>query len=613
MEKGFGENAKLSLVAGLATLALILASTAILAADVGKTSLPVPPAITPPSVSPTSLIKKTGIAKLSPFLNQAYNTRHRTGPIQDPSTMGSMITGGSLVKIAVECKPGKAGIVASLVESLGGVLDSTYRDLVFATFPIDKLPSLASSNDLRWVRTPYRKDPEAVTEGAAIHGAVDAHAKGFIGQGTKVGVLDCGGFSGYSSLLGTDLPAGVTVWNGGESGDPVGSDIHGAACAEIVYDMAPGAAMYLAYDATEADYYNAIDWLVAQGVDIISYSCGWTGPYPNDGAGLPYNPVNEKASEARANGVLFVSSAGNNAWNDNYQAFFSDDGSGFHYFGSGFTWVNPVYIYTSGAYITLTWNDWPADPTASGSTQDYDLLLFDGTVTLVASSVNTQNGTIGQIPFEEIYFEPPADGWYYLAILKWNATGDQFLNLRKSQSGSFYYHNAETSIGVPGESPNVLAAGAIFWNGLALESFSSRGPTLGPGGAPSGGYLKPDLVAADGVSTESYGLSDGLDWESFGTGFFGTSASCPHAAGAAAVVLSMRPGYSADALENVLLSSAVDMGAQGPDNEYGYGRILIEVVQAIPALSEYGILLFSLFAAGIGAWLLRKRRRAAES
>src|SRR5947207_14401248 len=37
---------------------------------------------------------------------------------------------------------------------------------------------------------------------------------------------------------------------------------HGTACAEIVYDMAPGATLYLVNFTTEVDLGNAINWLV---------------------------------------------------------------------------------------------------------------------------------------------------------------------------------------------------------------------------------------------------------------------------------------------------------------------------------------------------------------
>jgi len=113
-----------------------------------------------------------------------------------------------------------------------------------------------------------------------------------------------------------------------------------------------------------------------------------------------------------------------------------------------------------------------------------------------------------------------------------------------------------------------------YWSSMGLEVFSSRGPTLGPGGDPTGGLLKPDLAAADAVSSVTYGPTDGQPFPA-GTGFFGTSAACPHVAGGAALLLEADPTLDADDLEAQLLASATDMGVAGPDNDYGAGMMML--------------------------------------
>ncbi|HEY52784.1 MAG TPA: S8 family serine peptidase, partial [Caldilineae bacterium] len=85
-----------------------------------------------------------------------------------------------------------------------------------------------------------------------------------------------------------------------------------------------------------------------------------------------------------------------------------------------------------------------------------------------------------------------------------------------------------------------------------LEPFSSQGPT-------SDGRMKPNLVAYDGVSTESYGNSNGAPFVSGGVGFFGTSAAAPHVAGAAAMIMQHHPAWSDDQVRGFLESSAIDM------------------------------------------------------
>ena len=77
--------------------------------------------------------------------------------------------------------------------------------------------------------------------------------------------------------------------------------------------------------------------------------------------------------------------------------------------------------------------------------------------------------------------------------------------------------------------------------------------------------VKPDLMGPDRVDTLSYGP----------VGFPGTSASGPHVAGAAAVVWSANPTWTAAQVRAFLEGSALDMGAPGKDNVYGHGRLAL--------------------------------------
>jgi hypothetical protein len=389
--------------------------------------------------------------------------------------------------------------------------------------------------------------------------------------------MDCGGFSGYQGLLGSELPTTITLWQGG-SGDPVGSNVHGTGCAEIVHDMAPAAELFFAHDDTEADFYAAVDWFIAHDVDIVSYSCGWLGEFPFDGSGAPHNTINAKVEEAREAGILWVNSAGNAADNDAYNGTYQQiPGYPWHSFDGD--WSNGLFSWSGYGYgVHLTWDDWPADPATSGSSQDYSLELWywNGSAwVVVASSNNPQNGGVGQLPYEYLEFTPQIDEWYWVVINKVNTTRDCFLNLRKSPNGGFIHFNSDRSVTVPADSAAAVSVGAVHWNGHGLEPFSSQGPTLGPGGTPEGGLLKPDLVAADAVDTVTYGLSDGGPWPD-GDGFFGTSAACPHVAGAAALLLEANPASTADLLAAQLRAFALDMGPAGADTMYGHGLLHVD-------------------------------------
>jgi subtilisin family serine protease len=100
---------------------------------------------------------------------------------------------------------------------------------------------------------------------------------------------------------------------------------------------------------------------------------------------------------------------------------------------------------------------------------------------------------------------------------------------------------------------------------FALESYSSQGPTFGPGGTCTGGSVKPDIASYANVSTVSYGAGV----------FNGTSAATPHVAGAAALVRQAYPNYTVAQLQQFLETNAMDLGTAGKDNLFGAGRLYL--------------------------------------
>ena len=145
-----------------------------------------------------------------------------------------------------------------------------------------------------------------------------------------------------------------------------------------------------------------------------------------------------------------------------------------------------------------------------------------------------------------------------------------------SASGGIFGHPA---------APGVLAVGAIAADDPGnddIEPFSDQGPVeiYHPNRETR---QKPDITAIDGVAITGAG--------GFSNPFFGTSAASPHAAGIAALVMQAErkanPGgsksYIAGLVFNALRDTAVDVGAAGFDNVYGYGR-----VDALAAIASTG-------------------------
>jgi subtilisin family serine protease len=170
-------------------------------------------------------------------------------------------------------------------------------------------------------------DP-VTSEGVEVIGAGKWQAAGYTGQGMKIGILDQG-FDGYRDLLGRELPASVKVKSfvPGIEIDQTGVS-HGAAVAEVIHDVAPDAELYLVcYDGGDVSMGNAVEWLLQQGVHIISHSAGGLAA-PMDGTGRD----GELVKLAADNGALWINSAGNNG-TQHYRAAFTDtNNDGVHEF-----------------------------------------------------------------------------------------------------------------------------------------------------------------------------------------------------------------------------------------------------------------------------------------
>jgi subtilisin family serine protease len=93
-----------------------------------------------------------------------------------------------------------------------------------------------------------------------------------------------------------------------------------------------------------------------------------------------------------------------------------------------------------------------------------------------------------------------------------------------------------------------------------------------------GAYV--DLAApGEGVYT--------TDWNQSYASVSGTSYAAPMAAGVAALVMAANPALNAAQVEQILFSTAVDLGAVGKDVHFGHGRIdAAAAVQAALAMAE---------------------------
>ncbi|MBK9292846.1 MAG: S8 family serine peptidase [Oligoflexia bacterium] len=181
---------------------------------------------------------------------------------------------------------------------------------------------------------------------------------------------------------------------------------------------------------------------------------------------------------------------------------------------------------------------WISDPDSNPQTNDAPAL--------VSNSWGGGNPSAGMDPSENPYCRA-VDGWVKLGILPVFAAGN---------SGS----GAKT-VNLPGGCPAALTVGATDSNDQ-IASFSSRGPAVWK----TGSMIKP-TVSAPGVAVLS--SVPGGKYKSYS----GTSMATPHTAGLATLVYQTNPNINVEAVTKLLTTGAVDLGAQGNDNDYGFGRI----------------------------------------
>ena len=201
---------------------------------------------------------------------------------------------------------------------------------------------------------------------------------------------------------------------------------------------------------------------------------------------------------------------------------------------------------------------------------------------MLSSSTDTQDGT--QDPIEYISSPCSADReGARIVIVKKPGSADRSPRLNTggkleiATSGQTYGHwAAQDVVGVAAvDVADAGGAGGVFNGTESVERFSSDGPRrmfseangtpITPGNFSSTGgrvLQKPDLAAADGVSTSTPGFST----------FYGTSAAAPHAAGIAALMLEASCGPSQ--------VTPSELRAVNPLYE---GREAVEVVPLDPA------------------------------
>ncbi|AXE17380.1 hypothetical protein DR864_06365 [Runella rosea] len=511
------------------------------------------------------------------------------------------------------------------------VITST-KFTVTVSVPVSQLNDLETLQELRKAEPEYKPSHGAVVSqgDTAMKSQLARVTYGVNGAGVKVGVLSDsynrlgGAATGVANgeLPGPGNPNGFT--NPVEllaEGPALFTSDEGRAMIEIVHDVAPGAtkAFATAFVGGQAGFANNIialkDATCKVIVDDVFY---FAEPFFQNGV------IAQAVNTVNAAGVTYFSLAGNHA-RTAYANNFRAGSFRFPLLTSGMVPAHnfaapgdpDVYLLQLNnlsigrAYtIVLQWDEpFPSVSGGAGAQTDLDMYLYNANGTIPTGSAATDN--LGGDPIE-IMQVIPLGSTRNIAIRHFAGPAPQNLRIVIYTNGlpltfgnaAVPGINASTLVGHP-NTPGAISVGAAPWYrtpayGVTppeIESFSSLGGTpilFDDAGnrlpAPIV-YQKPEITGPDGGNTSFFGREIAEDTDSF-RNFFGTSASAPHAAAVAALMVQLQssngqPPLTPDQIKTVMQNSTIDMddpdiaGFQtGFDFRTGYGLLQADLALA---------------------------------
>lgn len=599
--------------------------------------------------------RATNDVKLHPLLrvlaNGSRDSRSRENLQRRlPEFAGTSVT----VNVVVE---GDAKAAASQMKSLGLSNPRTFGSMVSGRVPVTALKALAALPGVHNIRPAmaHTNSGLVTSQGDRAQRSDIARSRFNVdGRGVKVGILS----DSFGCLTGPifpnqmftttaddikngDLPADVKVL--AEQSPCDGGHDEGRAIAQIIHDVAPGASiLYHSAFNGEADFAQGIIDLADAGANVIVDDVGYFDE-PNFQDGI----VAQAVDTVKKRGVAYFSSAGNDARASYEGSWRTSNSTGFsgvrHNFG---TRKSPdglqTITLTAGAIeaVFLNWDQPFASTGGKGSRSDVDLIYYDMDGNLIPLCDDNLQPAVCQFPgatdniggdaFEEgdilntsgvdvqvqlsvELFTGPTPG--YLKYIYYDyGDGTMFVDEYDTQSGTLNGHpKARGAEGIGAAAWYNTSA----WNTpfhpecrpACLETFSSAGGTpiffdvQGNRLRRPDIRLKPEVVGPDGGNTSFFysiytpTVPGSTEPDQF-PNFFGTSASAPHAAAVAVLMIDKARRHhrtlSPDRIYGILEDTALDMkfsaartigpfpfpfGSKGFDFDSGFG--FIDAVRAI--------------------------------
>jgi len=184
--------------------------------------------------------------------------------------------------------------------------------------------------------------------------------------------------------------------------------------------------------------------------------------------------------------------------------------------------------------IIASWNAWDL------TTEDYDLILYGPNMIKFQLTGSFIPQDPDNLPPVESFSSLPGDACLVLAKFSGAPNLNHFFHIDLGANDlDPLFIVSSGSIDTPADATGALSVGAIDHSSDLFETFSSQGPT-------DDGRLKPEICGPDGTLTHQ-------TEPPFNGVFFGTSASTPHVAGAAALLLDVNPNQTVDELKQKLI------------------------------------------------------------
>jgi hypothetical protein len=498
---------------------------------------------------------------------------------------------------------GNATLFQQQIVGIGGTVVVQDDTFVSALVPIGALPQLAQIANLQFARPVYRP----VTHAGTVLSQGDASMRTDLarqqftvdGTGVKIGVLSDSYNTSDSAITAAidiangELPANVQIVQEG----PADSSDEGRAMLQLIHDAAPGAdlAFASAFVGGEAGFAQNIRRLAQAGSDVIVDDVGYFAePFFQDGR------IAQAIDEVASQGVAYFSSAGNSG-SEAYQSEFRDSGvdllvnvngqqvnaGRLHDFddGAGVATTQTITVQPGGLFrISFQWDQPFGSLGGAGSQNDLDLYLIDENGEVVSGSFDVNFGgdpweflvfqnfslsttfSLGIVVFPRSGTSPPAASEYPGLMKYINVGFGSEISSFATNTGASWGHS--TSAGGAGVGAAAFYMTPAFGQSPPLLNEFSSG-----GGSPylfttTGTRLsqpeirdQPRFTGPDGTNTSFFGSDVDYDADDY-PNFYGTSASAPHVAALAALMVERAGGpgrLSPDEIYTTLEETAIDI------------------------------------------------------